>query len=361
VAKSTIKISSKPEFLKEGLFGQVFLFVFEILPLLYENKIFPNWEISATHYGAPPNGFVIPGILDIAYEETICNLKEVSLEALRNFDPVVLGNDWQLLNKIWTSYFRIPNKILDHASNIVDGQNIVGIHYRGTDKQDAHWDSNPVKHKEFLKIIEDFLGGNNGARKVFVATDDKLFSGFLRENLRLEVINLGRVEYHKSSVTHAQIFERTYRALLDCVILTKCKSVLTTSSALPAFAKVLNPNLEICRATASKLFTDIPYFPIAYIPRYSTRSPEVTNIINRLMLDDWEETRNVDRFKNKFAYQTRYPGSIAQPIRKSARDAFSGDSFLSSGARSWCRRLLGVIRQLYRKLLRHRGGPEQET
>ena len=58
-----IRIVSQPWENPEGLFGQIFLWVFEILPYLYEHPIFPDWRIPTAHYG-----LVNPTALDSAYE-----------------------------------------------------------------------------------------------------------------------------------------------------------------------------------------------------------------------------------------------------------------------------------------------------
>ena len=54
----------------------------------------------------------------------------------------------------------------------------------------------------------------------------------------------------------------------DSLLLSKCKIVLKCQSALSAFSKIFNPDLEIYRITCCKLFSKVPYFPEAYIPKY---------------------------------------------------------------------------------------------
>src|SRR5258706_15353333 len=101
--------------------------------------------------------------------------------------------------------------------------------------------------------------------------------------------------------------------MLDCVLLSRCGTVLQTSSGLSAFAKILNPNLEIYRVAASKRFYDVPYFPVAYIPRYNSPSPDISALVDRLMVDDWTQDADAHLFAEPFVARPRW--SPASPVR----------------------------------------------
>jgi hypothetical protein len=111
------------------------------------------------------------------------------------------------------------------------------------------------------------------------------------------------------------------RAVIDCLALSRCAVVLNTSSALSAFSKVLNPDLEIYRCAASKMFADIPYFPIAYIPRYESDDVVVAEILARTMADDWLSNPAARRFRKKFAFKSRAPfRALFRRMRKRVRN-----------------------------------------
>jgi hypothetical protein len=80
---------------------------------------------------------------------------------------------------------------------------------------------------------------------------------------------------------------------------------MSTSSALSAFAKVFRPELEIYRCAASKMFEDVPYFPVAYLPVYWPKDPAAAAAVERAMKDDWTQTHYFARFKTPFAYRRR--------------------------------------------------------
>ncbi len=75
-ANDKIKISTRPEQLREGLFGQVFLYVFMLLPHLESQGIYPAWAIRSTLYGVPDDFLVIPGLLEINYDAGVGNYQE---------------------------------------------------------------------------------------------------------------------------------------------------------------------------------------------------------------------------------------------------------------------------------------------
>jgi hypothetical protein len=306
---SNIRISSAPKEMTDGLFGQVILWVFEVLPYLYAEGIFPDWEICTAHYGTAPDGLTIPGALDLAYQVPPGRKHEVKLVQLRAHRRHVLGSDWQRLSTIWNAYFRVPDRITDRAASFGSLDDTLGIHYRGNDKQTSFWDTNPVSPDEYLSIITDFLSQKDRSRfrRIFLATDDADFYQYLKERLPVEIINLGAVNYHKAEGPREELGIKTDRAMLDCVLLSRCGTVLLTSSALPSFTKILNPDLEIYRVAASKFFTNTPYFPVAYIPIYKPSTPMVSALIERLTIGDWTKTVNADLFIAPFDSRPYWP------------------------------------------------------
>ena len=300
ILNSDVRIEAKPEEMYDGLFGQVLLWVFELLPLLNERQIFPDWRIRAAYYGSLPNGLVIPGVLDLAYEVTPGPRKEINLIRLRGHRHV-LGNDWHGLSALWHKYFRIPHRIINRASELGSLSDAVGIHYRGNDKQTALWDTNPVGYQDYLAIINQFCRERSQFKKILLATDDVNFLDFLKGNAPHEVVNLGGIGFHKDRQALELVDAKTDRAMLDCVLLSRCGAVLLTSSALPSFAKIINPDLEIYRVAASKSFKmNTPYFPTAFIPIYRPSSTDIATIIDRLLLGDWTQTTNTAPFAKPF-------------------------------------------------------------
>ena len=141
---------------------------------------------------------------------------------------------------------------------------------------------------------------------LFIATDEFSFVAETRRQLpHLNLINLGEVKFHKAN--DGDPGNKGNRALLDCLMLSRCRYVLKCSSALSGFAKVLNPELEVYRVSSSKLFAGIPYFPDAYIPKLISNRADCQTIITKQFANDWLEYPYARwRFSKPFRSRRRY-------------------------------------------------------
>lgn len=303
-------IASKPEELDQGLFGNAFYHLFQILPFLYQHRIFPAWDIRTLHYGDPPDRLTVPGALDLAYTPPAGPYRTLSLEEMRRRHAHVIGNDWPELHRVWNAYFKTPPRILKAAESILPQGRVLGIHYRGTDKQTTSWDSNPITQDQYLELIRDFLADHSGFDVVFAATDEHSFVDKLRSSIHLPVVALGEVEFHLSTEDKGSRREKTDRAMVDCILLSLCRCVIETSSALPSFAKLFNPDLEIYRCAASKLFgklySDMPYFPVAQIPILPVSRPGSVEILRQTMQSDWTYETSMNKFQRTFSFSPRW-------------------------------------------------------
>jgi hypothetical protein len=294
--------------LEEGLFGQVVLWTFELLPWLDARSNWPAWDIRSRLYGDAPDHRVIPGVFDLAYDASggTGGFRDVSMLALRVGAVSVLGNDWQGIHDLWHRFFKVPQRIVAQADAVgLPAGRTLGVHYRGTDKNLAVLDTNPVSIADMLDLVADFVQRHQGVDTLFLATDDHAFVESAGSRFpTMRILNLGEVAFHKSEGGGA---ERADRALLDCVLLSRCQHVLKCSSALSGFAKVLNPHLDIHRVAACKLFSDVPYFPDAYIPRLSSPTVAVQVVLARQFEGDWlEDPRTAHRFRSRFISLPRY-------------------------------------------------------
>lgn len=299
-----------PEELEQGLFGQAFYYLLQLLPDLYERGIYPQWELRTRHYADPPDYLTIPGVLDLAYTPPAGPYHRVSLWEMRRRHAHVVGNDWHALHKLWEAYFRVPDRVLNAAKGVLPESNILGIHYRGTDKQTTTWDSNPISAAQYISLIQEFLERRPEFKTIFAATDQFDFVGQLQQSVPIPIISLGEVEFHLSTEHSTTRAEKADRALLDCVLLSQCACVLETSSALPSFAKLLNPDLEIYRCAASKLFgglyTKMPYFPVAHVPVLPVERPASKQILEQTMQGDWTTQQEAEQYLQPFVATPRW-------------------------------------------------------
>ena len=328
-----ILITSSPRDLKEGLFGQVLLFIFEILPYLEEENLMPEWAIRSKLYGNPNQGFlVVPGLLDLSYEPIISKEGNRSLELLdlREYATTTLGNDWSYLNKLFLKYFRIPQRIVERANMYPPLDQALGLHYRGTDKNKSSSETNYVSTADLLTLTADFLKSNPDIRVIFVASDERHFVAKISAaHPDLEIVSSGDVVHHKN-LKEQDNFAKGDHAMLDCLLLSRCKYLLKCQSALSGFAKVLNPEIEAYRISANKLAPwapETPYFPDAYLPKYHSKSLNCQSILTKLFTDDWTENQTLfEKYSKLFGYEKRESQSqvgLLEKIALSIRKRFS--------------------------------------
>lgn len=299
-----MKIISKNE-MTEGLFGQVILYIFEILPILEIKNIniaTLNWEISTLSYGN-----IFPYILkyNTKYEENNnCNIFELIYFKRLNLQ-YVLGDDFNKLNKLFFKYFTIPEEFNEIADKL-ELQNFLGIHFRGSDKTTDTKMNTPILKTDFYIILHEYIKTNN-IKNIFLATDENDIFEYLKKKYPNIVFKSSR--NFKGNIfwrSNENQYSNGKYAMIDMLCLSKCKEVLKVSSALSAFTKVINPNLKIFRLNALKMFADIPYFPDAYIPllnKNSNYSTECNQIIDKIQMNDW--TVKYKRKFNNFYYKTR--------------------------------------------------------
>ena len=301
-------IECDPDDLEEGLFGQVVLWTFELLPEVARRSVRPDWAIRSRLYGSPPGYLVLPGVFELAYTPTPAATgvtRRTRLLAMRVRALSVLGGDWGALHQLWQAHFRVPARILRQADAVALPPGTLGLHYRGTDKNQTPLDTNPVSVDDFFTLARAFLAEHPQLRTVFLATDDPAAIRGAEQSLAgWRVINLGPVSFHKSPQHEPS---RADRALLDCVLLSRCDAVLKCSSALSGFAKVLNPALACYRVSASKMFGDVPYFPDAHVPRLQLQDASARAILARQFEGDWlDDPRVPARFRPTFTSLSRH-------------------------------------------------------
>jgi hypothetical protein len=293
--------------LNQGLFGEVFSSIFQLLPVLENNEINASnlyWYIRSVNYGS-----IFPEVLDYVNDDK--NIEQ-SMNASMGFNELqkvlpqyILGDDFSALSRLFFKYFKIP-KQLDYVSSSLTLQDYLGLHYRGTDKI-TNTDSNtPVTKEIFYTIVDSYINANN-IKNIFIATDENdVFDYFVS---KYTDINFKSARDFKGNLfwkNNENPSVNAKMAMLDMLCLSKCKTVLKVSSALSAFAKVINPSLNIYRINSYKFNPEtniIPYFPDAYIPLLPTNekyTKECNDLLTEVQQDDWSiQYPNIyNNFKN---------------------------------------------------------------
>ena len=303
---SKVLIYSENE-LNEGLFGEIFLRIFQLLPVLENNEINASnlyWYIRSVNYGS-----IFPEVLD--YVNNDKNIEQpmnasMGVNELQKVLPqYVLGDDFSALSRLFFKYFKIP-KQLDDVSTSLSLRDYLGLHYRGTDKTTDIGFNTPLTKEMFYTVVDSYIQTNN-IKNIFIASDENdVFDYF--------VSKYTHINFKSSRDFKGNLFWRNNEnptlnakmAMLDMLCLSKCNTVLKVSSALSSFSKVINPSLNIYRINSLKFIPNakhIPYFPDAYIPLLPTNekyTEECNNLLTEVQKDDWSiQYPNIyNNFKN---------------------------------------------------------------
>ena len=193
-----------------------------------------------------------------------------------------------IANRVWNTYFDFADIVKNQIPSF-DGSKTVGIHYRGTDKNTDLSQANPITHDEVFVIIEDFLKNNQDIKNIYCCSDEQQFVDKVAS--RFNTYTIIQYDQNRSQQgTYAFFREGEYvnkemqdsmtiAALVDMISLSKCHTVLKTSSALSAFSKIINPQLNLYAISAMKQ----RWFPTGVVEGYQSNSQEVNKILNRTM------------------------------------------------------------------------------
>lgn len=144
---------------------------------------------------------------------------------------------------------QITQKVQSFVAANMAGRNVLGVHFRGTDKTIEA----PRVDREVVKqTIERFLQNNLDIDCLFVASDEASFIPYIQDAFpALPVVSHDDVYRSTTSQNFYQqdLGEGNYRkgeeALINCLLLSRCHALIRTTSFLSAWASIFNPALPI--------------------------------------------------------------------------------------------------------------------
>jgi hypothetical protein len=286
-------------------------YILKALPLLeYKNIDKHNiyWDIRGLYYGS-----IFPNILEyemINNYEMIKNDENTEILDLENITSSFsshekqyhLGNDFIGLNKLFFKYFTIPQDIIN-VVNTYDLTNYLGLHYRGTDKLIDTEMNTPISIYEYKIIIDSYINANN-ITHIFLSTDEGELLTYFTTKYPLITIKTSRDMREDLFWKNPDNYTNNAReAMIDMLSLSKCNTIVKTSSALSAYTKIINPNINIYRINASiykmnEIYTDNPYFPDSYIPLLECNENYSAECNEILIKKQAEEPILPEKYKN---------------------------------------------------------------
>ena len=148
-------------------------------------------------------------------------------------------------------------------------------------------------------VVQDFIETHPNIDQIFVATDEQAFIELIKIFAVERKINLLFHDHSRSGdgneiyLTHDPVINKiiSYETIRDCYTLSKCRYLLANYSALSAWAKVINPDLESYRTAACYIgcqhYWKETAFPHGFATLYKSDNPEVQKLLKRLQMYDW--------------------------------------------------------------------------
>ena len=156
-------------------------------------------------------------------------------------------------NRIFFSQFGVRSEILQAVDDFVQkngvGKHTIGVHYRGTDKS---IEAAPVEIAVALDKVRSAVSSGGDWRNIFVASDVAAFVAaaqihfsdlqvaYLDDSVRSngnDPVHLGAARVGNHAMGRD--------ALLNALVLSRCGSLIRTTSLLSAWASIFNPSLPV--------------------------------------------------------------------------------------------------------------------
>ena len=297
-----IKIFSNPQDLRQGIYGQCLTWLLEVLYYLEKNNIYninDNNTKVIFDINTLNNKNLIPKFIqpkkiydiDKSFEPIKISLKNFKLKnKIGGFE--LNTESFEKANKIFNKYFKFNNFIIDEVDKLNINNKTLGVHFRGSDKNyNNSPEANYITKEEMILIIQDYMK-NNDVPQIFCCSDEE---SFVNEIMRLYPDKV--IEYKQIRLTNSNNYglhrhgqnssdrdrdNLTYSCIIDMLALSKCTTIIKTSSAFSSFSKILNPSLKLYTVSAMKK----PWFPAAVAERYESESEEIKKILKRTMIND---------------------------------------------------------------------------
>jgi hypothetical protein len=285
-------IYSNSEDLTEGIYGQCITWLLEVLYYMEKNNKINNNEINFD-INTLNNGNLIPTFIKPKKTYKIDNPIKINLRNYKIENNIcgfnIHNNSFIKANEIFNKYFIFNDFILKQISYLNIPNESLGIHYRGTDKNYDNSQANPITQDEMLLIIEDYFK-NNTVDKIYCCSDEQSFIDKIKiqyphktiEYKQLRSNNSDNYGFFRIGQNHQDKDNLTYASIIDMIALSKCRTIIKTSSALSSFSKIINPVIKLYSVCAMKQ----NWFPAAVAEYYKTDSPIINNILKRTMNGD---------------------------------------------------------------------------
>jgi hypothetical protein len=150
-------------------------------------------------------------------------------------------------HELFNLHFRVKPEFMEEAEAFHSAHlgNAIGVHYRGSDKR---LEATAVDWNDLTRMVDECLD-LTGSDDVFLATDEPAFMDHMRQRYGSRVKALECRHWSRDGVGAHFVgdgaLEKGREALLTILLLSMCKLCIRGASHLSAWAKIMNPELEM--------------------------------------------------------------------------------------------------------------------
>ena len=238
-----------------GLFANL-TFALYIIKYCEEKNLTPYFKFTLENSNIKGNPFDYFFKMRKSKIETT-NLRFAKMKSWSDLNMDIDWTKYQKLNiksagAIIKNHFIIDQQVQNNINVFFEkelkNKNVLGLHYRATDKQGG--EANIVTYDFVITQLEKYLIKYPETELIFVSTDDKNFIKFIETTFFKVPITYYPDSYRSSDKTSIHLsgqnlYNINLDAITNCLLLSKCTRLMKTASILSAWSKLFNPNIPV--------------------------------------------------------------------------------------------------------------------
>ena len=230
------------------------------------HKLIPYIQLTGSNYVSPQLGkdyfaYFFENIKLSEEDKLKIKHKKIRISKISHISQLGLPENYDLKLTISNAadliarYICIKEDVIDEVNSFCDayfGNNVLGLHYRGTDKKG---EAPRVDWEKVIKNVQYYLKNSPKTDCVFISSDEIDFIHYIEKQLnnkfpRVSVIyrndryrSRNRRDFHRSF--WGDNYHKGRDALVNCLLLSRCDVLMKTASFLSGWSKIFNPELPV--------------------------------------------------------------------------------------------------------------------
>lgn len=207
--------------------------------LYYQPELGPNWW----------NYYCEPISVGNRSGSKIVSTKAAPIPGKRA-DYIEIERSRQEVHQLIRKYIRFKPHILEKIERqykqYLEGNFVIGVHYRGTDKAK---EAPPVTYRRVVAVLKKYIAEHSIANfRLFVATDEQQFLDYIKVAFPRRVYFQQAQRSTSGNPLHfdnSHPYQHGEEALIDAFLLSKTNVLVRTSSNLSLWSTYLNPHMPV--------------------------------------------------------------------------------------------------------------------